>query len=109
MDCSGSFLFHDHHTGKKTAIIYCKCFLFSTKTNSDVIQTVFRLQSSANIIRLIIPRRLRWAGHIARVGESTGAYRVLVGKPEGRRSLGRPRYRREVNIKIYLREKWEGA
>jgi hypothetical protein len=55
-------------------------------------------------------RRLIWAGHVARMGERRGAYRTLVGKPEGRRPLGRPRRRWEDNIKMDLREVgWEGA
>jgi hypothetical protein len=49
-------------------------------------------------------RRLRWVGHVARMGERRGAYRALVGKPEGRRPLGRPRRRGEDNIKMDLRE-----
>jgi hypothetical protein len=49
-------------------------------------------------------RRLRWAGHVARMGERRGAYRALVGKPEGRRPQGRPRRRWEDNIKMDLRE-----
>ncbi|KAJ4450739.1 hypothetical protein ANN_02169 [Periplaneta americana] len=49
-------------------------------------------------------RRLRWAGHVARMGESRNAYRVLVGRPEGKRHLGRPRRRWEDNIKMDLRE-----
>jgi hypothetical protein len=49
------------------------------------------LYSSPNIIRVIKLRRLRWAGHVARMGEERGAYRILVGRPEGRRPLGRPR------------------
>ncbi|KAJ4439104.1 hypothetical protein ANN_15061 [Periplaneta americana] len=49
-------------------------------------------------------RRLRWAGHVARMGESRNAYRVLVGRPEGKRPLGRPRRRWEDNIKMDLRE-----
>jgi hypothetical protein len=53
-----------------------------------------------NIIRVIKSRRLRWAGHVARMGERRGAYRALVGKPEGRRPLGRPRRRWENNIKM---------
>ena len=48
--------------------------------------------------------RIRWAGHVARVGEGRGVYRVLVGKPEGKRPLGRPRRRWEDNIKMDLRE-----
>jgi hypothetical protein len=53
---------------------------------------------------VITLRRLRWDGHVARMGESRGTYTVLVGKPEGRRSLGRPRRRWEDNIKMDLRE-----
>jgi transcription termination factor 2 len=60
--------------------------------------------SSSNIVRVIKSRRMRWAGHVARMGESRGVYRVLVGKPEGRRPLGRPRHRWEDNIKTDLRK-----
>ncbi|KAJ4428345.1 hypothetical protein ANN_24364 [Periplaneta americana] len=62
------------------------------------------LYSSPDIIRNIKSRRLRWTGHVARMGESRNAYRVLVGRPEGKRSLGRPRRRWEDNIKMDLRE-----
>ena len=58
--------------------------------------------SSPNIVRVIKPRRIRWAGHVARMGEGRGVYRVLVGKPEGKRPLGRPRRRWEDNIKMDL-------
>ena len=51
------------------------------------------LYSSPNIVRVIKSRRMRWAGHVARMDEERGVYRVLVGKPEGRRPLGRPRRR----------------
>ncbi|KAJ4433934.1 hypothetical protein ANN_16253 [Periplaneta americana] len=61
------------------------------------------LYSSPDVIRDIKSRRLRWAGHVARMGESRNAYRVLVG-PEGKRPLGRPRRRWEDNIKLDLRE-----
>ena len=47
---------------------------------------------------------MRWTGHVARVGDRRGAYRGLVGKPEGKRPLGRPRRRREGNIKMDLQE-----
>jgi hypothetical protein len=60
------------------------------------------LYSSTNIIWVIKSRRLRWAGHIAHMGERTGSYRVLVGKPCRRRQLERPRRRWEDNIKIDL-------
>jgi hypothetical protein len=49
-------------------------------------------------------RRMRWTGHVARMGERRDVYRVLVGKPEGKRQLGRPRRRWEDNIKMDLRE-----
>jgi hypothetical protein len=62
------------------------------------------LYSSPNIVRAIKARRLRWAGDVARMGEGRGVYRVLVGKPEGKRPLGRPRRRWEDNIKLDLRE-----
>ncbi|KAJ4446907.1 hypothetical protein ANN_13608 [Periplaneta americana] len=62
------------------------------------------LYSSSDIIRNIKSRRLRWAGHVALMGESRNAYRVLVGRPEGKRPLGRPRRRWEDNIKMDLRE-----
>jgi len=62
------------------------------------------LSSSPNIVRVIRSRRMRWVGHVARMGEGRGVYRVLVGKPEVRRSLGRPRCRWEDNIRMDLRE-----
>ena len=60
------------------------------------------LYSSPNIVRVIKSRRMRWAGHVARMGEERGVYRVLVGKPEGRRPLGRPRRRWVDNIRMDL-------
>jgi hypothetical protein len=58
------------------------------------------LYSSPNIVRVIKSRRIRWAGHLACMGEGRGAYRVLVGRPEGKRPLRRPRCRWEDNIKM---------
>jgi hypothetical protein len=58
------------------------------------------LHSSPNIIRVIKPRRMRWAGHVASIGEKRGAYRILVGILEGRRQLRRPRRRWDNNIKM---------
>jgi hypothetical protein len=60
------------------------------------------LYSSSNIFRVIKSRSMGWAGHVARMGEGRGAYRILVGRPEGRRPLGRPRRRWEDNIKMDL-------
>ena len=62
------------------------------------------LYTSPNILRVIISRRMRWAGHVERMGEERGVYRVLVGKPEGKRSLGRPRRRWVDNIRMDLQE-----
>ena len=62
------------------------------------------LYSSPNIVRVIKSRRMRWVGHVVHMGEGRGVYRVLVGKPEGKRPLGRPRRRWEDNIGMDLRE-----
>jgi hypothetical protein len=62
------------------------------------------LYSSPSIIRIIKSMRMRWAGHVARMGEKRNAYRLLVGKPEGKRPLGRPRCRWVDNIRVDLGE-----
>ena len=62
------------------------------------------LYSAPNIIRSLKSRRLRWTGHVARMEQSRNAYRVLVGNPEGKRPIRRPRRRWEDNIKMDLRE-----
>jgi hypothetical protein len=62
------------------------------------------LYSSPNVVRVIKSRRMGWAGHVARMGEGRGVYRVLVGRREGKRPLGRPKRRWEDNIKMDLRE-----
>jgi hypothetical protein len=68
------------------------------------------LYSSPSIIRMIKARKMRWAGHVARMGEKRNTYRLLVGKPEGKRPLGRSRRRWVDNIKMNLGEiRWGGV
>jgi hypothetical protein len=71
------------------------------KLHNDELHSLY---SSPNIVRVIKSRRMRWARHVARMGEGRGVYRVLVGRPEGKRLLGRPRRWWEDNIKMDLRE-----
>jgi hypothetical protein len=71
------------------------------KLHNDELHSLY---SSPNIVRVIKSRKMRWVGHVARRGMGRCVYRVLVGRPEGRRPLGRPRHRWEDNIKMDLRE-----
>jgi hypothetical protein len=71
------------------------------KLHNDELHSLY---SSLNNVRVIKSRRVRWAGHVARMVEGRGVHRVLVGKPEGKKPLGRPRRRCEDNIKLDLRE-----
>jgi hypothetical protein len=57
-----------------------------------------------NIVRVVKSRRMRWAGHVTLMGEDRGVHRVLMGKPQGKSTLGRPRRRLEDNFKIDLQE-----
>jgi hypothetical protein len=65
-------------------------------------EELHNLYPSPRIIRFIKSRRMRWAGHVARMGEKRNVYRLLVGKPEGKRPVGRPRRRWIDNIKMNL-------
>jgi hypothetical protein len=76
------------------------------KLHNEVLNDLY---SSPNIIRLIKSRRMRWAVYVARMGERRGAYRALVGKPEIKRPLGRPRRRWEGNIEMDLQDVGWGA
>jgi hypothetical protein len=66
------------------------------------------LYSLSNIVWVVKSRRMRWVGHVARMGEERGVHRVLVGKPEGKRRLGRPRHRWEDNTKMGMFRKLDG-
>jgi hypothetical protein len=67
------------------------------------------LYPSPNIIRVVKSRRVRWVGHIARMGEMRNAYKIMVGRPEGKRPIEKPRRRWEGNIRMDLRgTKWKG-
>jgi hypothetical protein len=67
-------------------------------------EEVHNLYSSPDIIRQIKSRKMKWAGHVTRMGEKRKMYRVLMGKPEGKRPLGRPRRRRGDGIRMDLKE-----
>jgi len=71
------------------------------KLHNEVLNDLY---CSPNIVRVIKSRRMRWAAHVARMGEGRGMYRALVGKQEGKKPLGRPRHRWEDNIKMDLQE-----
>jgi hypothetical protein len=76
------------------------------ETNNEELHNLY---SSPNIIRMIKSRSIRWAGYVARMGETRNAYRILVGKPEGKTPLERPRRRWLDNIKMDLRViGWDG-
>ena len=77
---------------------------FSKGTHKENNEELNDLYSSPNIVRVIKSRKMRWAEHVARMGQRGGVYRVLVGKPEGKRPLGRPRRRWVDNIKMNLQE-----
>ena len=91
---------------EKTQFIFhvqTKEFLITGSTE-DHNEKLNDLYSSPNIVRVIKSRRFRWAGHVARMGEKRGVYRVLVRKPEGKRPLGRSSRRWKDNIRMDLQE-----
>jgi hypothetical protein len=90
--------FPENNTAKKIFLVaYLEVAYLGVKKLNN-------LYSLPNIVRVVKSRRMRWAGHVARMGEDRDVYRVLVGKPEGKRPLGIPRRRWEDNIKMDLQE-----
>ena len=86
-------------------------YLYSERSSKDhpqvmsqVIIFTINIKLSPNIVRVIKSRRMRWAGHVARMGEERGVYRFLVWKPDGKKPLGRPRRRWVDNIRMDLQE-----
>ena len=98
---TSGFHLQDVHTYKISYIE--SVWTFAQKSNCTLLRSI-DLHCSRNIVRVIKSRRMRWAGHVAGMGEMRGVYRLLVGKPEGKRPLGRPRRRWEDNIKTDLQE-----
>jgi hypothetical protein len=94
------------HFGLHVMTHCCSIFIQSCNTSKSF-RKILQYQISYKSIILFSSsfiRRMRWAGHVARMGEKRNAYRILVGKPEGKRPLGRPRRRGVDNIKMDLRE-----
>jgi len=91
----GLDLLYDHSSSKR------KYFVNKFRVCKSVHHDLYSLP---NIVLVVKLRRMRWAGHVTRMGEDRGVHRVLVGKPEGKRPLGRPRHRWEDNIKMDLQE-----
>jgi hypothetical protein len=91
-----------HVTILSLVVLYVNAFFSLTCILFYLLQKFVLLYSSPSVIRMINSRRMRWAGHVARM-EKMNANRILVGKPEGR-LLGRPRRRWVDNIKMNLRE-----
>ena len=83
--------------------MFVSCVFILSSVTSLHNEELSDLYSLPNIVR-VVKSRMRWAGHVARMGEGRGVHRILVGKPEGKRPLGRPRRRWEDNIKMDLQE-----
>ena len=91
--------------------LYVVCTMLCTMYIQSMVQTtkLNNLYSSPNIVRVIKSRRMRWAGLLAHMEEGRGVHKVLVGKSEGKRPLGRPKRRWEDNIKMDLQEVGRGC
>jgi hypothetical protein len=95
-----------HRTGTEYLILKFKVDRLTGEWRKPHNEELNDLYSLPNIVRVVKLRRMRWAGHVARMGEDRGVHRVLVGKPEGKRPLGRPRLRWENNIFRKLEGSW---
>ena len=89
---------------KTPVIFFSKGPFSSILLHQGDIPRFTHVNSLPNIVRVVKSRKIRWAGHVARMGEGRHVHRVLVGKPEGKRPLRRPRRRWEDNIKMDLQE-----
>ena len=111
--CSPSTMLAPRSTWLNPAVFnsYCSWHQFaSIKCGFKPITELIKIVGQFfNIGRVTKSKGIRWAGHVASMGEGRGVYRVLVGKPEGKRPLGRPRRRWEDNIKMDLQEVGCGA
>jgi len=103
-----NYHYHCHHLKFKDKahinVLFPKSSFFPFHPQTSSFQLIIDLYSSPNIVRVIKSRRMRWTGHVVRMGEERGVCRILVGKPEGRRPLGRPRGRWVDNIRMDLQE-----
>jgi hypothetical protein len=79
-------------------------FNTNTPSSESYRKGLYSLYASPNVIVVNKSRKMRWAGHVARMGEGRDVYRILVGRPECKRPLGRPRRRWEYNVKMVLRD-----
>jgi hypothetical protein len=99
--CNDAFSSTGFRSGNDGEIILKSEYVMLVLVRNEVLHNLY---SSPSIIRMIKSRRVRWAGHVARMGEERNAYRILLGKPEGKSPLGRTRRKWVDNIKMDLRE-----
>ena len=91
-------------TVSAVSVVVCCCCCCWIPARLPTTQNIWNRRQYSNIVRVVKSRRMRWVGHVARMGEDRVVYRVLVGKPERKKLLRRPRRRWEDNIKMDLQE-----